>query len=201
MAERDVKSSPSPTISLDDLLKAIQPDAGDPRKLPPVHMWNPERCADIDMEIRSDGTWWHEGGQIKREALVRLFSTILRKDEDGQTYLVTPYEKVIVHVADAPFLATRVDLTGEPGQGQTLVFSTNLGDFTLSGPDAPIRVETDPETDEPSPYVLVRGRLEAKLTRPVFYELAELAVPNEANGGETLGVWSQGAFFDIGPAA
>lgn len=201
MAERDVKSSPSPSISLEDLLKTIQPDAAHPRKLPPVHLWNPERCTDIDMEIRADGSWWHEGGQIKREALVKLFSTILRKDEDGRTYLVTPHEKVIVHVADAPFLAVRVDRTAEPGQGQTLVFATNLGDVTMAGPEAAIRVETDEETGEPRPYVLVRDRLEAKLTRPVFYELAEMAVPSPENGGKTLGVWSQGAFFEIGPAA
>ncbi|MCA8898985.1 MAG: DUF1285 domain-containing protein, partial [Hyphomonas sp.] len=89
------------------------------------------------MEIRADGSWWHEGGRINRERLVKLFSRILRKDEDGKTYLVTPYEKVIVHVEDAPFLAVRVDRAGEPGPGQTLAFLTNLGDLTLAGPEAP----------------------------------------------------------------
>ncbi|MCB9963253.1 MAG: DUF1285 domain-containing protein [Hyphomonas sp.] len=151
------------------------------------------------MEIRADGSWWHEGGRINRERLVKLFSRILRKDEDGKTYLVTPYEKVIVHVEDAPFLAVRVDRAGEPGPGQTLAFLTNLGDLTLAGPEAPVRVETDPVTGEPSPYVLVRGRLEAKLTRPAFYELVEMA-EEAPDGSGLLGVWSQGAFFPIGAA-
>ena len=170
------------------------------RKLPPVHLWNPEHCGDIGMEIRADGSWWHEGRRIGREKLVKLFSTILRKDEDGETYLVTPYEKVIVHVEDAPFRAVRVDRTGQAGADQSLVFTTNLGDVTVAGPEAPLRVETDPATQEPAPYVLVRGRLEAKLTRPAFYELADMAEPNPKDKGRTLGVWSQGQFFEIGPA-
>lgn len=137
---------------------------------------------------------------INRERLVKLFSRILRKDEDGSVWLVTPYEKVIVHVADAPFLAVRVERAGEAGPQQTLAFVTNLGDVTLAGPDAPLRVETDPETGEPSPYVLVRGQLEAKLARPVFYELANMAEP-APDGSDMLGVWSQGVFFPLGPAA
>ena len=199
MAERDVKSNENAAISLEDLLKAISPGK-DGRKLPPVHLWNPERVTDIDMVIRADGSWWHEGGRIHREKLVKLFSTILRKDDDGQVYLVTPYEKVIVHVEDAPFVATRVDVAGDPGRDQTLAFTTNIGDVTLAGADAPIRVETEKDTLEPAPYVLVRGRLEAKLSRPVFYELVGLSEPNPGNGGKTLGVWSQGQFFDLGPA-
>lgn len=187
--------------SLEEVLKAIVPDPSDPKKLPPVHLWNPEHCGDIDMRIRADGSWWHEGTRITRAPLVRLFSTILRKDADGAHYLVTPYEKVIVHVEDAPFLAVRVDRAGAPGRGQTLAFATNLGDVTLAGSEAAIRVETDDSTQEPSPYVLVRGALEAKLTRAVFYELAAMAEPNPKDGGETLGVWSQNVFFPIGPAA
>ncbi|MDG1826456.1 MAG: DUF1285 domain-containing protein [Henriciella sp.] len=169
-------------------------------KLPPVHLWNPEHCGDIQMEIRRDGSWWHEGTRIGRERLVKLFSRILRKDPDGEIYLVTPYEKVIVHVEDAPFLAVRVDRVGEPGPDQVLVFKTNLDDVTMAGPDAPLRVETDPETLEPAPYVLVRGGLEAKLTRPVFYELANIAVAHEGSVGK-LGVWSNGVFYELGPAA
>ena len=107
---------------------------------------------------------------------------------------------MIVKVEDAPFLAVRVDRVGEPGRHQTLAFLTNLDDITLAGPDAPIRVETDPETGEPAPYVLVRGQLEAKLTRPVFYELVDLAEPSP-DDPDILGVWSQGAFFPIGSAA
>ncbi|CUS57023.1 MULTISPECIES: DUF1285 domain-containing protein [unclassified Hyphomonas] len=195
-----MNSSATTTISLEETLKAILPDGKVDGKLPPVHLWNPERSADINMEIRADGSWWHEGDPINRERLVKLFSRILRKDEDGSVWLVTPYEKVIVHVADAPFLAVRVERAGEAGPQQTLAFVTNLGDVTLAGPDAPLRVETDPETGEPSPYVLVRGQLEAKLARPVFYELANMAEP-APDGSDMLGVWSQGVFFPLGPAA
>ena len=200
MAEQNVNSSATTTISLEETLKAILPDGKVDGKLPPVHLWNPERSADINMEIRADGSWWHEGDPINRERLVKLFSRILRKDGDGSVWLVTPYEKVIVHVADAPFLAVRVERAGEAGPQQTLAFVTNLGDVTLAGPDAPLRVETDPETGEPSPYVLVRGQLEAKLARPVFYELANMAEP-APDGSDMLGVWSQGVFFPLGPAA
>ncbi|MEM8616354.1 MAG: DUF1285 domain-containing protein [Pseudomonadota bacterium] len=194
-----MKSNGNPVISLEEVLKAIAPEGLD-GKLPPVHLWNPPQSADIQMEIRRDGSWWHEGSQIKRERLVKLFSRILRKDRDGQIYLVTPYEKVIVHVEDAPFTAIRVDRVGEAGPDQTLVFKTNLGDVTMAGADAPLRVETDPQTLEPSPYVLVRGRLEAKLTRPAFYDLVDMAVAHEGAAGQ-LGVWSQGQFFELGPAA
>ncbi|MEM1086713.1 MAG: DUF1285 domain-containing protein [Pseudomonadota bacterium] len=194
-----MKSNENAVIPLEEVLKAIAPEGLD-GKLPPVHLWNPDRSADIQMEIRRDGSWWHEGDPIKRERLVKLFSRILRRDEDGSFWLVTPYEKVVVHVEDAPFMAVRVDRSGEPGPQQTLVFKTNLGDVTLAGPDAAIRVETDPATLEPTPYVLVRGRLEAKLTRAVFYELADMAVAHEGSAG-MLGVWSQGVFFELGPAA
>lgn len=198
MAERDVKSNENTAISLNDLLKVIAPDPSG-RKLPPVEQWSPERSADIDMEIRADGSWWHEGTRINRQKLVRLFSTILRREADGSTWLVTPYEKVVVHVEDAPFVAVRVDRAGEEGPGQTLAFSTNAGDIAVAGPDHPIRVETDAETGEPAPYVRVRGRLEAKLSRPVFYELAGMAVPDPQDAGR-LGVWSKGVFFPIGAA-
>lgn len=194
-----MKSNGNTVISLEEVLKAIAPQGLD-GKLPPVDVWNPERSSDIDMEIRADGSWWHEGTKIKRERLVKLFSRILRRDEDGSYWLVTPYEKVVVHVEDAPFMAIRVDRSGVPGPDQTLVFKTNLGDVTLAGPQAQLRVKTDPETLEPAPYVLVRGRLEAKLTRPVFYELADMAVESD-DQSSVLGVWSQGAFFELGPAA
>ncbi|MEO0883583.1 MAG: DUF1285 domain-containing protein [Pseudomonadota bacterium] len=199
MAERDLKSTERTIGGVEDTLKAIAASTDSGRKLPPVHLWNPEHCGDIGMEIRADGSWWHDGTRIGREKLVRLFSTILRKDDDGETYLVTPYEKVIVRVEDAPFLAVRVDRAGEPGSDQELVFQTNLGDVTIAGPDVPIRIEVDRDTGEPSPYVLVRGQLEAKLTRPVFYELADMAVDNARDSGATMGVWSKGTFFTIGP--
>lgn len=194
-----MKRDGNSVISLEDVLRAIAPDGLD-GPLPPVHLWNPQNSGDIQMEIRGDGSWWHEGSKIKRERLVKLFSRILRKDPDGQIYLVTPYEKVIVHVEDAPFVAVRVDRAGEPGMSQTLAFTTNLGDVALAGAETPIRVDTDPETQEPSPYILVRGGLEAKLSRPVFYELADMAEAFEGAAGQ-LGVWSQGQFFELGPAA
>ena len=198
MAEMFLKASANTIPSLEQVLREIVPDAAGGRKLPPVHLWNPEHCGDIGMEIRADGSWWHEGTRIGREKLVKLFSTILRKDEDGETYLVTPHEKVIVRVEDAPFLAVRVDRVEKEGF-PALLFTTNLGDTVVAGPETPLRVETDPETLEPSPYVLVRGRLEAKLSRPVFYELAGMAVASPEDEGR-LGVWSDGMFFDIGPA-
>ncbi|MEM7327354.1 MAG: DUF1285 domain-containing protein [Pseudomonadota bacterium] len=194
-----MKSNGNSVISLEDVLKEIAPQGLD-GPLPPVHLWNPQNSTDIQMEIRADGSWWHEGSRIKRERLVKLFSRILRKDSDGEIYLVTPYEKVIVHVEDAPFIAVRVDRVGGPGPEQVLAFSTNLGDVVAAGAETPLRVETDPQTQAPSPYVLVRGGLEAKLSRPVFYELAEMSEAYEGCAGQ-LGVWSRGHFFALGPAA
>lgn len=193
-------SSPDSSFGLEDTLKAILPEGKFAGPLPPVHLWNPEKSDDIGMEIRADGSWWHQGGRITRERLVKLFSRILRKDEDGVTWLVTPYEKVVVHVEDAPFLAVRVDRTGDPGPGQALTFLTNLDYETTAGPEAALRVGTGPGTGEPAPYVLVRGRLEAKLTRPAFYDLVDMAVP-APDGTHCLGVWSRGIFFTLGPAA
>lgn len=193
-------SSPGTILSVEETLKAILPEGKFGAELPPVEKWNPEGARDIGMEIRADGSWWHEGGEIKRDSLVKLFARILRKDADGQTFLVTPYEKVIVKVEDAPFLAGRLDVLGTPGPDQEIGFVTTVGDVTIAGPDRPIRVETDPETGEPSPYVLVRGRLEAKLARSVFYELVDLAEP-APNDSNLLGVWSKGSFFPLGPVA
>tara|TARA_R110000787_G_scaffold1326_10_gene4774 strand:- start:8512 stop:9099 length:588 start_codon:yes stop_codon:yes gene_type:complete len=195
-----VKSSPDNTLSLEETLKAILPDGKLSGKLPPVDSWNPQNCGDIDMAIRADGSWWHEGGRMNRERMVKMFSRILRKDEDGKTYLVTPYEKVVVDVEDAPFIAVRVDRAGEAGPQQALAFLTNVGDVAVAGPDNPIRVETDADTGEPAPYVLVRGRLEAKIARPAFYELVDMA-ETDPKDESVLGVWSQGVFFPIGAAA
>ena len=164
-----------------------------PRGLPPVHLWNPEHCGDIDNVIRKDGLWFHEGSPIGREALVRLFSTVLRKDPDG-FHLVTPVEKMRITVEDAPFIAVRVDQ-----EGDNLKFLTNVGDEVIAGPENPIRVEVDATTGEPRPYVHVRRGLEARIARPVFYELVELAVP-APDGTDRLGVWSRGTFFPLGPS-
>jgi uncharacterized protein len=173
---------------LEDVAEAAKQAPG--RGLPPVHLWNPPHSGEIDIVIRRDGSWVHEGAVIQREALVRLFSTVLRKDDDG-IWLVTPVEKLKIRVEDAPFIATRVDRDGE-----TLRFRTNVGDEVEAGPGNAIRVETG-EDGEPRPYLHVRRGLEALIARPVFYELAEMAEPRD---GE-LGVASNGAWFPIGPAA
>jgi hypothetical protein len=164
-----------------------------PRGLPPVHLWNPEHCGDIDIVIRKDGLWFHEGSPIGREALVRLFSTVLRKDPDG-FHLVTPVEKMRITVEDAPFIAVRVDQEGE-----NLKFLTNVGDEVIAGPENPIRVEVDATTGEPRPYVHVRRGLEARIARTVFYELVEMATEHDTPEGPVLAVTSDGAVFPVGP--
>ena len=197
MAVSDMKSNANSMPGLLKVLEEIGMAHPPGRSLPPVDQWHPERALEIGLEIRSDGSWWHEGTQIVRDKLIRLFSTILRQDADGSVWLVTPQEKVRVDVEDAPFIAVRIDAL-DPGGAQKLVFTTNLGDTVVAGPQHPLRVETDAETLEPSPYVLVRGGLEARLSRAVFYALAELAEPS--GSGEAMGVWSDGVFFEIGPA-
>lgn len=178
-------------FSLQDLMEALADTSEGER---PVERWNPDYCGEMDLIIKADGSWWHEGSRITRKGLVELFASVLRKDEDGRTYLVTPVEKLGIQVERAPFIAIRVDATGA-GESQRLFFTTNLDETVESGPDHPIRVETDPETMEPDPYVRVRGRLEAAINRPVFYELVELAVEHDG----TLGVWAGGTFFPLGP--
>ncbi len=164
------------------------------RGLPPVHLWNPAHCGEIDIVIRKDGLWFHEGSPIGREALVRLFSTVLRKDPDG-FHLVTPVEKMKITVEDAPFIATRVDR-----EGQALKFLTNVGDEVEAGPENEIRIEMDEATGEPRPYLHVRRGLDALIARPVFYELVEMAQERETPEGPRLGVESNGAWFPVGPA-
>ena len=183
-------------FSLQDLMKALE-DTEDGQR--PVEKWNPENCGDMDMVIKADGSWWHEGSRITRRGLVGLFASILRKDEDGETYLVTPVEKIKIKVERAPFLAVRADIEGE-GETQRIFFTTNLDEVVEAGPDNPIRVETDNETLEPAPYVTIRGRLEASLNRPVFYELVEQAVERQTKDGQQLGIWAGGVFFPLGPA-
>ena len=180
------------SVGLEGVIAAAKQAPG--RGLPPVHLWNPTHCGAIDIVIRKDGLWLHEGTPIGREALVRLFSTILRKDPDGYV-LVTPVEKLAITVEDAPFVAVRVDREGE-----ALRFVTNVGDVVEAGPDNPIRVEADPRSGEPRPYVHVRRGLEALITRPVFYELAEMADRRDTADGAIMGVTSNGAWFAIGPA-
>ena len=151
-----------------DGLAAAAQKAQTGKGLPPVHLWNPPHCGNIDMRIARDGTWFYQGTPIGRPALVKLFSTILRHDDDGYV-LVTPVEKVGITVDDAPFVA--VDFQR---QGDDLIFETNVGDRVTADAAHPIRVTRDPATGEPSPYVLVRDRLEALIDRKSFYRLVDL---------------------------
>lgn len=175
------------------LLGQIPREAG---RLPPVHLWNPPFCGDIEMRIARDGTWFYKDSPVQRPALVRLFSSILRR-EGGRYFLVTPVEKVGIEVEDVPFVATRLEVMGQ-GEAQVLRFFTQVDDEIDVGGEHPLRVEIDPVTGEPSPYVVVRSGLEALLVRSVFYELVELAVPRLIDGQEWLGVWSAGMFFPLG---
>jgi hypothetical protein len=183
-----------------DLLRGLaqaQAEGAGGRKLPPVEKWNPAHCGEIDMRIARDGTWFYLGTPIGRPALVRLFSTILRREDDGSYVLVTPVEKVQLQVEDVPFIGVRVDVEGK-GHDQRLRFLTNVGDEVIAGPEHHLRV-TYRGVDEPQPYVHVRGRLEARLSRPVFYELVAMAEERVgANGTRELGVWSEGQYFSLG---
>jgi len=171
-------------ISLGDLQRLI-----DERRLPPVEQWNPERCGHSGMRIARDGTWFHEGAPIRRPAMVRLFSTVLRREPDGRHLLVTPFEKLDIDVEATAFRAVEMRVEGA-GENQEILFALDSGDAVILGPDHPLIVT---ETDNgPSPRLLVRHGLEAELTRPVYYELAELALAN-GDGG----VWSGGQFFAL----
>lgn len=171
-------------------------DANANRGLPPVERWNPPFCGDIDMEIRSDGTWFYMGTPIGRQPLVRLFSTVLRKDDDGKTYLVTPVEKVGIRVQDAPFVAVEMAVAGRR-EDQVLTFRTNVGDVVEAGPDHPLRFEIHGENSELKPYLHVRGNLEALVSRPVMYDLVELGEHREIDGVSMFAVRSGGGLFPI----
>ena len=166
------------------------------RSLPPVHLWKPDFSGDIDMQIRADGTWWHEGGQIKRPAMVSMFASILWHEND-EYFLVTPVEKVRIQVEDVPLFVTELQVEEENGL-QVLRFMTSTEDVVTAGVDHLLRVETDPDTEEPSPYIMVRYGMEARLNRNVFYQLAELAYEVEINGQQHLMVDSAGMQFSLG---
>ena len=173
--------------------------AASPRGLPPVHLWNPAFCGDLDMRIASDGTWFYLGTPIGRKPLVKLFSSILKREGDAY-FLVTPVEKVGITVDDAPFVAVDFEASGD-GTEQVLTFETNVGDSVPAGPDRPIRVERAPETGEPSPYVLVRAELEALIDRKSFYRLVDIGAHEPVDGERWFGLWSGGRFFPVIPSA
>ncbi len=178
-------------------LADLQAEAAHTRKLPPVDKWDPPFCGDLDMRIAVDGTWFYLGTPIGRPALVRLFSTILRREADGSYVLVTPVEKVGIRVDDVPFIAVRVDANGA-GPAQTLQFTTNVGDSVTAGRAHKMRMEFRGPEREPRPYVHVRGGLEARIARAVFYELVNLSEERALPIGRELGVWSADEFFSLG---
>ena len=172
------------TMSLADVAKALAE-----QRLPPVDQWHPTHCGNSDMRIARDGTWFHQGSPIGREAMVRLFSTILRREADGSYVLVTPGEKLDIIVEDAPFIAVEVKSEGA-GRTRKLAFRLNTGDLIVAGADHALRF-----TD--TPYLHVRSGMEAKLARPIFYELANLALDE---GNDPTGLWSDGVFFAMAAA-
>jgi uncharacterized protein len=188
MTEPRLTSAPA---SLADVARALAA-----QKLPPVDQWHPTHCGDSDMRIARDGTWFHTGTPIGRPALVKLFSTILRREADGSFVLVTPVEKLDIIVEDAPFIAVEVTSEGA-GRDRRLGFRLNTDDHVIAGPNNILRVETAPD-GTPRPYLHVRRGLEALVNRPVFYELADLAL---AEGNNPVGLWSDGVFFAFQDAA
>jgi hypothetical protein len=182
------------SLSLAEIAKLVEE-----AKLPPVEKWNPTHCGDSEMRIARDGTWYHQGSPIGRPAMVRLFSTILRREADGSHVLVTPVEKLDIEVEDAPFIAVEMKAEGT-GRESKLAFRLNTGDLVTAGPEHPLRFVEDTTDGDggPRPYLAVRGGMEALVVRSVYYELAERAIADDAT---PAGLWSDGAFFPLEPAA
>ncbi|MGE3145367.1 MAG: DUF1285 domain-containing protein [Pseudorhodoplanes sp.] len=165
---------------------------------PPVHLWNPPFCGDLDMRIASDGTWFYQGTPIGRPALVRLFASVLKREGDSY-FLVTPVEKVGIRVDDAPFQA--VEMTRVPAAGGgSLHFRTNVDDRVVCGPGHPLRFTPEVQTGGLKPYLHVRRDLWARVTRALFYDLVELGEERDLNGRRMFGVESGGDFFAMAPA-
>lgn len=181
------------TGNLFDQVETLLKESGS--ALPPVQSWHPPLSGDIDIRIARDGTWYHQGTRFERESLLRLFASILKREGD-EYFLVTPVEKWRLRVEDVPYIAIDVEILGEGEEGE-LVFRTNVGDSVHANALHPLRVETDPDTGEPSPYVMVRHGMEARLSRSVFYRLVENA---ELRDDGTVGIWSGGNFFALGTA-
>lgn len=157
-------------------------------------------CGDIDMRIARDGTWHYQGSPIERASLVKLFASVLKRDPAGDYWLETPVEKCRIRVDDAPFVAVAMTVQGD-GCDRTLSFTTNVDENVIADAAHPIRVEVDPESGEPAPYIRVRDGLDALIARAVFYDLVELGVEVDRDGETVLGVWSGGTFFALGPVA
>ncbi len=172
-------------------------EGGDWRGLPPVEKWNPERVGAIDIVIAADGTWFHEGAPIRRARLAKLFSTILRRDEDGY-YLVTPAEKLKITVEDAPFVAVLMNAEGE-GEDRRLTFTTNMSESVLAGAEHPLEMRATPQ-GEWAPYIKLRQGLDARIVRSVYYDLVAMAVRRHMKDRDVFGVWSGGVFFPLAGA-
>ncbi len=157
----------------------------------------PVDCGDLPFVIKRDGTWLYRGSPIQRKELVCLFASVLKRGEDGSFLLETPAERGRIEVEDAPFVAVELDWTGD-GRHQTLSFRTNVDQVVTAGPDHPVRVAHDLLTCEPTPYILIRQGIEARINRAVYYELVALAVPEWVGCRRMLGVWSRGRFFSLG---
>jgi hypothetical protein len=181
---------PNETAGFPPGLAALVAEAGRQAKARPVERWNPPYCGEIDMRIAADGTWHYRGSPIAREALVRLFASILRREPDGRHVLVTPVERLGIAVEDVPFLAVAVVAEGE-GPARLLTFRTNVGDIVAADDEHPLRFKTEAATDGLKPYLRVRGGLEALATRALALELVDMAEENEG----TMGLWSGGVFF------
>lgn len=190
--DRSARAPAQDTDGLAQLMRAANAD-GAPVAARPVERWDPPYCGDIGLKIKRDGTWIHQGAPISRMAIVKVFSSILRKDADGQTYLVTPAERVDVTVEDAPFLAVELAVSSE-GETQALAVRTNVDDVVSIGPEHPLRFAIEPSSGGLKPYIRIRGRLDALATRAVYSELVNLAV-TRADG--TPGIWSGGVFWPL----
>ncbi len=185
-----------PTGALDGLVSNAR--SASTKGLPPVHLWNPPFCGDLDMRIGTDGTWYYLKTPIGRPALVKLFASVLKREGDSY-FLVTPVEKCGITVDDAPFMA--VEMRMEDGEaGRVLNFRTNVDDWVACGPDHALRFEPEPDTGGLKPYLHVRRDLWAKVTRALFYDLVELGEEREVDGEVMFGVVSGGVFFAMAPA-
>ena len=167
-------------------------DSINTQSLPPVHAWHPDTTRDVDIRIARNGDWFYEGSRIQRPRMVRLFSSVLRVDDDGCTYLVTPQERLRITVEDAPFIAETVERHGAP-LATTLVFTTNVGDKVVADAEHPVHVEYTRAQGEPSPYVMVRDQLRALLSRAVFYQVADWAIERDG----VIGIESSGIFMPM----
>lgn len=181
-------------------LEGIENAVGAGQSARPVHLWNPPFLGEIDIRIAADGTWYHLGTPILREPLVRLFASILRREEDGTVCLVTPVEKFAIRVDDVPFQAIEMSVEGK-GRNQIISFRTNMDDRVRVDRDHAMRFATCAARGDTRPYVMVRDGLEALITRAVFYDLVDLGTTHDVAGSERFGVWSCGEFFAMADAA